>query len=176
MAGGSDSELGSSLHWTRLREIAEPIVAEARRTAGVDARRAVPEPPRILLVSPNGGIAGLRQMLEDCGAHVVEVFSCTGAAQACRAPAPFQAIFTTPTVPDGEYHDLVRLARLLPDIVPVVLCLPEADGGWTDMLETGAAALLAPPYRRPDVIRLLDALPRMAAHQARNELLPLTSV
>jgi hypothetical protein len=35
---------------------------------------------------------------------------------------------------------------------------------------------LAPPYRRPDVIRLLDALPRMAAHQARNELLPLASV
>ncbi len=26
MAAGSDSELGSSLHWTRLRDIAEPIV------------------------------------------------------------------------------------------------------------------------------------------------------
>jgi hypothetical protein len=29
LAAGSDSELGSSLHWTRLREIAEPIVREA---------------------------------------------------------------------------------------------------------------------------------------------------
>lgn len=29
MAAGSDSTLGSSLHWTRLREIAEPIVHEA---------------------------------------------------------------------------------------------------------------------------------------------------
>ncbi len=29
MAAGSDSELGSSLHWTRLRDIAEPIVREA---------------------------------------------------------------------------------------------------------------------------------------------------
>jgi hypothetical protein len=29
MAAGSDSEMGSSLHWTRLREIAEPIVREA---------------------------------------------------------------------------------------------------------------------------------------------------
>lgn len=29
LAGGSDSELGSSLHWTRLKEIAEPIVREA---------------------------------------------------------------------------------------------------------------------------------------------------
>lgn len=29
LAAGSDSELGSSLHWTRLKEIAEPIVQEA---------------------------------------------------------------------------------------------------------------------------------------------------
>ena len=31
LAAGSDSEFGSSLHWTRLRDIAEPIVAEAYR-------------------------------------------------------------------------------------------------------------------------------------------------
>jgi hypothetical protein len=29
MAAGSDSELGSSLEWTTLRDIAEPIVREA---------------------------------------------------------------------------------------------------------------------------------------------------
>ena len=29
LAAGSDSELGSSLHWTRLRDIAEPIVRQA---------------------------------------------------------------------------------------------------------------------------------------------------
>lgn len=29
MAAGSDSEMGSSLHWTKLRDIAEPIVREA---------------------------------------------------------------------------------------------------------------------------------------------------
>jgi hypothetical protein len=128
------------------------------------------------MVTATGGIAGLRQVLEDCGAQVIEAGSCVEAAQACCAPKPFQAIFTTPMVPDGEFHDLVHLAHLLPDIVPVILCLPEADGGWTDLLETGAAALLAPPYRRPDVMRLLDALPRMAAHQAHNELLPSASM
>jgi hypothetical protein len=31
LAAGSDSELGSSLHWTQLRDIAEPIVREAAR-------------------------------------------------------------------------------------------------------------------------------------------------
>jgi hypothetical protein len=29
LAAGSDSELGSSLHWTKLRDIAEPIVRES---------------------------------------------------------------------------------------------------------------------------------------------------
>jgi hypothetical protein len=29
LAAGSDSELGSSLHWTQLRDVAEPIVREA---------------------------------------------------------------------------------------------------------------------------------------------------
>lgn len=35
LAGGSDSALGSSLHWTQLRDIAEPIVREAFEAAGV---------------------------------------------------------------------------------------------------------------------------------------------
>ena len=29
LAAGSDSEFGSSLHWTELRDIAEPIVRDA---------------------------------------------------------------------------------------------------------------------------------------------------
>ena len=29
LAAGSDSEFGSSLHWTKLRDIAEPIVRQA---------------------------------------------------------------------------------------------------------------------------------------------------
>ena len=40
LAAGSDSELGSSLHWTELRDIAEPIVQEACMAAagGIAAR------------------------------------------------------------------------------------------------------------------------------------------
>jgi hypothetical protein len=38
MAAGSDSEMGSSLDWQRLRDIAEPIVKEARRLSGNDGQ------------------------------------------------------------------------------------------------------------------------------------------
>ena len=41
MAAGSDSELGSSLHWIRLKEIAEPIVREAYERSSVPGRDAV---------------------------------------------------------------------------------------------------------------------------------------
>jgi hypothetical protein len=40
MAAGSDSEFGSSLHWTRLRDIAEPIVREAHLRAAQAAATA----------------------------------------------------------------------------------------------------------------------------------------
>ena len=36
LAAGSDSELGSSLHWTKLRDIAEPIVREAQLRSGLE--------------------------------------------------------------------------------------------------------------------------------------------
>jgi len=39
LAAGSDSELGSGLHWTRLRDIAEPIVQHASESATVVAAR-----------------------------------------------------------------------------------------------------------------------------------------
>jgi hypothetical protein len=38
LAAGSDSELGSSLHWTELRDIAEPIVQEACLAAAAPTR------------------------------------------------------------------------------------------------------------------------------------------
>ncbi len=42
MAAGSDSELGSGLHWTQLRDIAEPLVREAflRNTAPTAGKQA----------------------------------------------------------------------------------------------------------------------------------------
>jgi hypothetical protein len=42
LAAGSDSELGSSLHWSRLRDIAEPIVRETYLQANPDVHLALP--------------------------------------------------------------------------------------------------------------------------------------
>jgi len=47
LAAGSDSELGSSLHWTRLRDIAEEVVGEASRACMTSADPAKRSPLEI---------------------------------------------------------------------------------------------------------------------------------
>ena len=164
MAAGSDSELGSSLHWTRLRDLAEPIVHAAWRASRPETGSR-PDRVRVLLVSPSGKGADLHAVLEECGAEVSRAFSCAEASRVLRAGPRFDGIFSTRSLrlPDPDYPGLLDASRQ-PDFIPVILCMAQADGGWIDLLESGAAALLARPFRHSKVRRVLDALPRMASH------------
>jgi hypothetical protein len=59
------------------------------------------------------------------------------------------------------------------DAVPVILCVPQVDGGWTDLLETGIAGLLARPFRHSKIRRILDALPSMGPHHRLAHAVPV---
>jgi hypothetical protein len=147
MAAGSDSELGSSLHWTQLRDIAEPIVAAALRASAV---------PKILTVcAPE-----LRTLLEKEGAKVESVFSVADARRKMEANSAFQAIICASLLPDGGFHDVVSLARMCPEPAPVFVCVAQVDGGWSDWLEAGAADLIVGPDFHEEICRIVDALPR----------------
>jgi len=165
MAAGSDSELGSSLHWTQLRDIAEPIVEAAwlANRAKADSDSAAAPAPSILLVAPPGEGLDLQTALAEGGAEVSRASSCLEASVACRTGS-YQAVFCARQLPDGGYHELLETARQLPEVIPVVVCLDEADGGWSDLLEAGAAALLAPPYHRSEILSIFEALPRLVVH------------
>jgi len=152
MAAGSDSELGSSLHWTALRDIAEPIVREAMRASR-------PAPLLVLTV----GCDEIHTALEQCGAECCSVSSLAEACRTLTAGAPVQAIFSALHVPDGTVSDLVELSRRLAGSVPVIVCSPEIDGGWSDLLEAGAADVIAGPYLRDEIARVLKSLPRHCA-------------
>jgi hypothetical protein len=173
MAAGSDSELGSSLHWTQLRDIAEPIVERAwlANMADAERREETYTRPRVLLVSAAGDRASLQAVMEDCGAEVVTVSSRVEAERICRSGLSFQAIVSAPRLDDGTWHELAGMARGLDPVVPVIVYVPVADGGWSDLLESGAFALLAPPYHREEVLRVLEALPRVVLP----ETLPIQS-
>ena len=149
MAAGSDSELGSSLHWTDLRDIAEPIVQAALRASG-----SAPTP--VLAACP----PDLQALLEQCGAEVHLISSCAEARRALRSGVPIRAIVSPPLLPDGKLQDLIDLARECQEYVPVIICLAEADGGWSDLLEAGVSDMLVAPYSREEVQRILKTLPQ----------------
>jgi hypothetical protein len=74
MAAGSDSELGSSLDWRRLRDIAEPIVEAAWHASLADRERSptLPAGIRVLLVSPASEGAEVERVLEESRRRSVE--------------------------------------------------------------------------------------------------------
>ena len=132
MAAGSDSELGSSLPWTALRDIAEHVVG--------DAVRASRSSPLLVLTV---GCGEIQTALDQCGAQACCASSLVDARRTLALGVPAHAIFGALHLPDGTVSDLVDLSRELAGGVPVIVCVPEIDGGWSDLLEAGAADVIA---------------------------------
>lgn len=159
LAAGSDSEMGSSLHWTRLRDIAEAVLQEgasarAPRLQGGELAAGV------LLVMDGAEAAKLLAPLQECGVEIFLAASCAQARQIVRSDAPIRCILGTCRLPDGGVHELAQLGRQRFEPVPLIVCLPAIDGGWIDLLEAGAWDLLVEPYRREKIHDVIERLTR----------------
>jgi hypothetical protein len=160
LAAGSDSEIGSSLPWTRLRDIAEPIVREAFLNS------ISPEPlaparatrPGVLIAMPPECQENIRRHLTDSDVEVFVVASCGEAAKVLHMQYQVAAVFTSLTLPDGDFRRILDVSSERPNPVPVVVCLPEMDGGWADLLESGAFAVLESSCSAAQVRRIVDAV------------------
>jgi hypothetical protein len=172
LVAGSDSELGSSLHWTRLRDIAEAVVEKQSRAAEAKARTAKRPPLRVLLVIERAEAPELEALLEECGAEPILVSSCAEAAAVLDAGAPIHAVFSSKRPPDGGIAELAGMAKMRREPVPLIVCMRQLDGGWIDLLEAGAFDLLVEPYRGECVRRILDELSLYAASWARSDIDP----
>jgi hypothetical protein len=150
LAAGSDSQLGSSLHWTQLKEIADRIVGAAhRRTAtpplACDAN--LDTQPTVLLTLPPGAQTRIRPFLAECGAHILTAASCEEAHHLLVSHPEIDAILSEVLLDDGCFANLVSAGwRGGERPVPIVVCLDHLDAGSTDLLEHGAFTLLSPPY------------------------------
>jgi CheY-like chemotaxis protein len=163
LAAGSDSVLGSSLHWTQLRDIAEPIVREASERAargGTETARAASFKVRVLLVMRPEMRLLLRRTLESCGAEVWAAGSYGEAEEFFIAQQGFDAVFTSMDLPDGNYGRVLSLTSgpRTGDPIPVTVCLRKADGGWVDLLEHGAVRLLVEPFTPESIREALDGM------------------
>jgi len=128
LAAGSDSELGSSLHWTKLRDIAEGVVDEASRAYAMAGRAGKRSPLGILMVMHPSEAAKLHALLEECGAETFLASSCAEADRVLRAGSPIRGIFSTLRMPDGGVADLARMGNRCPEPVPLIVLL--AAGRW----------------------------------------------
>jgi hypothetical protein len=159
MAAGSDSQLGSSLPWERLRDIAERVLQEAWLEKEAPVGTAHPgERARVMVVAGTKQREELQPALQSCGVEVFGVRSCAEARRALERGIQVDAIFTCLAVADGGFRTLVRMAGQIMGSIPVVVCVARADGGWTDLLESGVFGLLAEPYSQEEVQRILAAL------------------
>jgi hypothetical protein len=158
LAAGSDSELGSSLHWTELRDLAEPIVRAACRAnlSGEPTPLSRPTLPGVLIVMPPGEQARLRECLTECGIDAYVVPSCAEARKVLNLEFQIGAVFSAVHMADGTYGTLLEMAREHTHPVPIVVCIREIDGGWIDLLEAGAFQVLPEPYDAAKVRKVLD--------------------
>lgn len=159
LAAGSDSEIGSSLSWTQIRDIAEPIVSAAFRknVSAQPLERGDVARSGALLVMPSANQAPIREQLMACGLEVFPVSSCSEARKVLNLHYQLTAVFCAPQLCDGGYEDIIQMARERTRAVPVVVCAPRDNGDAKLVLEAGAAQVILEPYERAQVRKAVKA-------------------
>ncbi len=111
---------------------------------------------RILYLSAHRDDArNLSQMLENLPL-VLDHAGSIHQARAMLRQTDYDAILTEAKVPDGNWKDVLHVARESPRELEVIVTDPHADARlWAEALNLGAYDLVAQPYYRPEVRRIL---------------------
>ena len=68
----------------------------------------------------------------------------------------YSVVLTEAALPDGNWLDMLHLARLLPQELEVIVTDPHADAlFWAEVLNLGAYDLVSQPFYAPEVRRIL---------------------
>ena len=68
----------------------------------------------------------------------------------------YDVVLTEAALPDGQWLDVLHLARECPREMEVIVTDPQADARfWAEALNLGAYDLLAQPFYEPEVRRIL---------------------
>ncbi len=110
-----------------------------------------------LLVMPRYHRTPLLEQLESCCSAVLAAVNCEEARRILQGYPALDVVVTELSLEDGSWwtiHQELARARVS---TALVVCLPGADGGISDILERGADDVLLPPYERPEIQRMLEA-------------------
>lgn len=109
-----------------------------------------------LLVAPPDS-ESLQRRLWSLGVNVLETSSCADACRILEQDAPVDVVFAGIEFSDGKWLDVLRAATRNRPGGRLVVCLRQVDGGWIDLLESGACAVLVQPYSCGYLERILSA-------------------
>lgn len=117
---------------------------------------------RILIVaSDSDKRRELVGVLRRCG---IDATLCGGLAEAFPyvvQPVAFHVIFCEETLVDGNYRDLLHLAKQSGSEIPVVVCsLLGEFPAYLEAMELGAFDFVAPPYGLLQVQSIIDSVKR----------------
>jgi DNA-binding NtrC family response regulator len=89
-------------------------------------------------------------------------------ARAMLQRGDYDVLLTESTLPDGQWLDVLHLARETPGEVEVIVTDAQADARlWSEALNLGAYDLLAQPFYEPEVRRILYNACSRAAREYR---------
>lgn len=158
LAAGSDSELGSALSWTDLRDIAEPIVCAAFRknVSALLPRRGDVARGGVLLVMPTASQPPVRDLLMACGLEVFPVSTCGEARKVLNLHYQLTAVFSAPKLMDGTCQDVAQMARERTREVPLVVCSPSEDADCLSGVGSDSVQLVVEPYDQEKIQKAVD--------------------
>ena len=112
----------------------------------------------------------LLEALESCGIEVLPVCDCSEARRMLEIQPEMQVVLTDVALPDGDWREVLQIvAHSRPNIEVVVSSRLGDHKLWIDVLEQGAYDVLAEPYEREEVRRIVGA----AAARSYKRSLPL---
>ncbi len=80
----------------------------------------------------------------------------------------YDVVLTEAALPDGNWLDALHLARQCPSGLEVIVTDPQADAQlWAEALNLGAYDLLAQPFYKPEVQRIVYNACTRPAYQER---------
>lgn len=88
-------------------------------------------------------------------------------ARARLRETEYQAVLTEAFLPDGNWLDVLHLARECPQELQVLVTSPQADAAlWAEALNLGVYDVLAQPFYGPEVRRILSNACQHRSHWA----------
>jgi DNA-binding NtrC family response regulator len=89
-------------------------------------------------------------------------------ARAKLRQSDYEVILTEAALPDGNWLDVLHVARKHPAELEVIVTDPHADARfWSEALNLGAYDLVSQPFYEPEVRRILsNACSRVTPHTA----------